>query len=165
MSAYKKKILVVDDDRLFLHIFYKALSDRGYYVVMQTSPEGAQDWMMSKEAGKFDMIITDQKMPGEKGSSFLSFLSELEKTDPQKINTSSETYRRVRERFANLTDTEFLTFLKNLKIYPNIRVIMSGYSKDVAVDRALEAGVIHKFISKDTPIPEILGMIDKLLAS
>lgn len=160
----RKKILIIDDDRLFLHIFYKALTERGYYVVMQSGPEGAQDWMTDPNAGKFDMIISDQRMPGEKGSSFFTFLSELEKIDPEKWNPASEAYREVRERFANLTDAEFRNFLKNLKVHPSIRVILSGYPRDITAEKALQTGTIHGLLSKNSPIPEILKAIDKLLS-
>lgn len=143
-------------------MLYEKLSDRGYYVVMAAGTEGALGWATEPSMRKVDMIISDQRMPGEEGSSFLAFLSLLKKTDPEKIDKNSEIYRGMRSRFPNLNDGEFLDVIKHVKEHRCIRVILSGYAEDDEIKKARTEGNIDMFISKEQELNEILQTIDKL---
>lgn len=157
-----KKIFLIDDDRDFARSFCQALIKEGYNVTANSSAEMAKTWATSKDLG-FDMIIADQRMPGEVGSSFLAFLAELERTEPERLDKNSKIYQEVRRRFSSLNDFEFQSFLKRIKVHPHKRVILSGYAEDDGIRNALEQGQIHKYISKKRPIPEVLAAIRSLL--
>ncbi len=162
MEQQKKKILIIEDDPSFLNMLYEKLTDEGYYVVMASETEGAKDWAMRADSKKVDMIISDQRMPNEEGTSFLSFLTELEKVEPEKMDRKSGTFQKIRERFSKYNDGEFFNFLKNIKARPCIRVILSGYAVDSEIKKGLASGIIHKFISKESDPSEILAIIRKL---
>ena len=157
----KKKILLIEDDKAYLHMLHEKLCDEGYYVVMAGGTDAAKDWALRK-LSKLDMIISDQKMPGEEGSSFLAFLSELEKTNPEKLDPTSELYQKIRKRFVNLADGEFKELIQNIAAPSCIRVILSGYAEDEKTEEALEKGHFHKFISKKIGIADILSTIRSL---
>jgi len=61
-----KRILVVDDDKRVLFVFYQALSkpDRGYEI--ETAQSGSEALEKAK-ARPFDLLITDLQMPGVDG--------------------------------------------------------------------------------------------------
>ena len=159
----KKRILFIEDDPVFRKVFYEKLTKRGYYVVAQPGTESAQDWAFHKKTGNFDMVISDQRMPGELGAPFLQFLSKLEKLDPEKLDLHSEMYKKLRERFSSLSDPEFREQLKEMKAHPAIRVILSGYTEDDSIRKGLEAGEIKKFISKTQEPDEIMAILSALL--
>lgn len=163
MEQTKKKILLIEDDRAYMHALYERLCDEGYYVVTASNAEAAKDWALDKEMKPIDMIIADQKMPGEVGTSFLAFLHELGKTDPEKLDRNSELYKKVRQRFSSLSDTEFLNLLKNIKAPSCIRVILSGYAEDDLTQEALRKGDIHRFVPKKIGHDEIAAAVKELL--
>jgi DNA-binding NarL/FixJ family response regulator len=139
------------------------LTDEGYYVVKVPSSEGAKYWAINKELRHLDMIISDQRMPGELGTSFLDFLCELAKVDLDKLDRNSKLYLDTRKRFSDLNDNEFEDYLKLMQINPCLRVILSGYDEDDNIRKALSSGTIHKYISKKTPMTEILGIVNAML--
>ncbi len=159
-----KRILLIDDDKDFRETFHKRLTEEGYYVVAQAGAASAMDWAIHRDVGNFDMIISDQRMPGELGAPFLRFLALLEKTDVQTLDPRSELYQELRKRFPDLGESEFRSQLKDLKSHPAIRVILSGYSEDGSIQKGLEEGTIGKFLTKKTPIPEILASLHDLLS-
>ena len=159
----KKRILIIEDNMAFLKSFYEMLVDEGYYVAMTGSSDSAKDWATNKDV-KFDMIISDHHMPGESGASFLTFLSELEKVDSQNITKDFMLTQKLRDRFGDMNDVEFVQLLNQIKVTPHIRVILSGYAADASIEEALKKGVIHKFISKKTPMNEILQILRDLFA-
>ncbi len=144
-------------------MLYEKLTDRGYYVVMASGTDKALSWAAEPATTNVDLIISDQRMPGEEGSSFLSFLSELKKSDPETLDKKSDVYRRVRGRFSNLSDEEFFGVIKYLKNHRCPHVILSGYAEDASIERARKEGSIDLFISKEQDLGEILEAIDGLL--
>lgn len=134
------------------------MAEAGYYVAVARGPDGAWDWAIHKNI-KFDMIISDQQMPGEKGASLLTFLSELQEKEPAHMDRQSKAYQAMRRHFSDLSDAEFQALLQNIKVHPHIRVILSGFPEDEGIRQALKAGIIQKFISKKLPVPEILDTI------
>jgi len=72
-----KKILLIEDEAIFLEMFGKKLEDDGYEVVKASN--GA--WGV-KEAldGNYDLIITDMVMPAMTGEEIISKLKENQKT-------------------------------------------------------------------------------------
>jgi DNA-binding NtrC family response regulator len=71
-----KRIFLIEDDAKFAKSFCRLLIDEGYEVTANSNAGIAVGWATDKEIG-FDMIISDQQMPGEVGSSFLAFLATL----------------------------------------------------------------------------------------
>ena len=60
----KKKILVIDDEELLTKTFVRLLEAKGYDVLVS---KGAQDALIILEEEKFDLIVTDVRMPGMNG--------------------------------------------------------------------------------------------------
>jgi DNA-binding NarL/FixJ family response regulator len=157
-----KRVLLIDDDVNFAKGFCQLLIKEGYEVVPSSSTKFAEVWAVDPDIA-FDLIISDQKMPGEVGSAFLTFLAELEKTSPEKMNVQSKPYQDIRKRFARLNDADFQTLLKKMKVHPHKRLILSGYAEDDKIQQALQAGVIHKFLSKNMDTKTILAGVRSLL--
>ena len=63
MTRHKHKILVVDDEELFLEPLVSALEDAGFDVATATNAIDAHTLL--EESGTIDLLITDVKMPGQ----------------------------------------------------------------------------------------------------
>ena len=71
----RKHILVVDDERIFTFLLAEELSELDSYLV-KTSYTG-EDALKEIEKGKFDVVITDLKLPGISGFEFVSVAKKL----------------------------------------------------------------------------------------
>jgi len=72
----KKKILVIDDDNLVLKSMVKLLVSQSYDAVgFRKSDEAIQAF----KAGKFDLVVTDIRMPEKDGLNILKEIREFEK--------------------------------------------------------------------------------------
>ena len=69
------RVLVVDDEEAILYVFERYLSVAGYGVV--TAPCGS-DAVRAGEAGQFDLLITDFRMPGMNGVEVIGALRDLQ---------------------------------------------------------------------------------------
>ncbi|MHC5054245.1 MAG: sigma-54-dependent transcriptional regulator [Planctomycetota bacterium] len=77
MNAPKARILVVDDEPIKRSVLEDGLRDAGYFVVPAADPvEAGQAF----ENASFDVVITDLRMPGQDG---LTFLGELKRKRPE----------------------------------------------------------------------------------
>jgi response regulator RpfG family c-di-GMP phosphodiesterase len=73
--ALQETILIVDDDTLVLHSLKRLLKSRGYDVSIACNPTSA---LALCAKYKFDLIISDQKMPVMKGTEFARKAVELQ---------------------------------------------------------------------------------------
>ena len=73
-----KKLLIVNDDMVGMPVITEALARRGIEVVIVGSVKEA---LAELEAGKFDLIITDINLVGDKTG--LDLIQEIRKTDKQ----------------------------------------------------------------------------------
>ncbi len=162
--AIAKKILLIEDDQNFLRMFYNQLVEEGYEVAVAGAADKAKTWATNANI-EFDMIISDQRMPGERGADFLAFLSTLEGVSPEELEPGSPPYEQLKGKFPDVSADDFQSLIKRLKVHPHIRVILSGYVEDDSVKQALESSMIHKFISKSTSIAEVLEIIESLFAA
>lgn len=92
----KKKILFIEDEKIFLEIFVKKLEDEGYEV--KTAKNGA--WGCREALnGKFNLIITDMVMPAMDGFEIVKKLKSEEKTKdiPIIAISASSTDEKVKE--------------------------------------------------------------------
>lgn len=79
------KILIVDDDRGVVHIIRQLLAEHGYETSMALNGLGGLELFQTQF---FDLIITDLKMPGMDGLSFLREVRQLEPAMPVIILTA-----------------------------------------------------------------------------
>ncbi|OGV73542.1 MAG: hypothetical protein A3K19_16855 [Lentisphaerae bacterium RIFOXYB12_FULL_65_16] len=77
MDDAKTKILIVDDEQIKRTILEDELQDAGYAVTTAANPLAAAPFL-AKTA--FDVILTDLRMPGQDG---LSFLRDLKQQNPE----------------------------------------------------------------------------------
>jgi len=77
MTEDKQKILVIDDDAGIREAFLLALEDTAYEV--KTCANGQQG-IEAFDAGRFDLVYLDLKMPGMNG---VAVLQEIRKRDPE----------------------------------------------------------------------------------
>lgn len=71
----QRRILVVDDEPLAVECLNDFLAARGYEVVTAISPIDAQELARSQ---RFDLVLTDQRMPGMDGNVLISHLRSLQ---------------------------------------------------------------------------------------
>lgn len=76
MAMEKKKILIVDDSELVLHMAKDALTDAGYDVAAVATSVDANRYIFS--TNKPDLIIMDVMMPMMDGDKKVKFMSERE---------------------------------------------------------------------------------------
>ena len=76
-SKVRKRIILVDDDKHAVETLSKLLSEDGYEVVVCFNGKEA---IKKMELNKYDVIITDLRMPEIGG---LELLKNIKKTDPE----------------------------------------------------------------------------------
>ena len=77
-----KKILLIDDDKIFLKIFRDTIRQDRNEVYEVTTTTGGKEGLIKIQEDRPDLIVLDLKMPGMDG---IDFLRELKKEnfDPQ----------------------------------------------------------------------------------
>ncbi|MGA2506352.1 MAG: bifunctional response regulator/alkaline phosphatase family protein [Chitinispirillaceae bacterium] len=89
MSAFRKKVMWVDDEIEMLRSHIMFLETRGYTVVPVFSGEDALDIIRDKP-GEFDIVLLDEQMPGKDGLSTLVEIKALRPDLPVVMVTKSE---------------------------------------------------------------------------
>jgi len=74
ISVTAEKILFVDDDQTTLDAIRRALHSR-YNIAATTDPQEALE--MLKSEGPFAVVVSDHRMPGIDGASFLGRVSQI----------------------------------------------------------------------------------------
>ena len=75
------RILVVDDERVLCELVARMLREAGYIVI--TACDGEAGWdLVSSGADSFDLVVTDNRLPGISGREFVKRLREHNPTLP-----------------------------------------------------------------------------------
>ena len=85
-SAEKERILLVDDENNVTFVLNEMLTKLGYDVSVRDSGQSALD-LFIKDTDYFDMVITDQAMPGMSGICLIEKLLEIRPNLPTAIIT------------------------------------------------------------------------------
>jgi PAS domain S-box-containing protein len=86
VSGRGEKILVVDDEDSVGEVIGELLERRGYRAVITREPEKALEWV-SNDPDRFDMLITDQTMPGLTGQELIFHVRALCPSMPVILST------------------------------------------------------------------------------
>lgn len=86
----KKKLLIVEDERNLCLLYREELTKAGYRVTTVTDAEAALEKMKKL---KFDLIVTDIRMPGKNGIELITKVMALHKDIPIIINTAYQSYK------------------------------------------------------------------------
>jgi CheY-like chemotaxis protein len=75
------RILVVDDERVLCQLVARMLEEAGYIVV--TACDGETGWdLVTGDADSFDLVVTDNRLPGISGREFVERLRQRNPTLP-----------------------------------------------------------------------------------
>jgi DNA-binding response OmpR family regulator len=85
-----KRILLVEDEKTLGILYEEELTREGYEVVLACDAESALERVRSE---KFDLIITDIRMPGRDGIELISSIMGMRKDIPIIINTAYQSYK------------------------------------------------------------------------
>jgi len=85
-----KKILIVEDEEALCLLYKEELSQEGYDVMTVYDAEQALE-VLNRE--RFDLIITDIRMPGRDGVELITQILGLRKDIPIIINTAYQSYK------------------------------------------------------------------------
>lgn len=77
-----KRVLILDDEKEILELWHWHFKSWGEKVELHTALDGAKGIEKLKEVGKFDLIITDFKMPEIDGLDFISYVRLTDKETP-----------------------------------------------------------------------------------
>lgn len=86
----KKKLLVVEDEKNLCVLYKEELTKEGYEVTVATDADTALG-LIKKQ--KFDLIITDIRMPVKNGIELITQIMALRKDIPIIINTAYQSYK------------------------------------------------------------------------
>jgi DNA-binding response OmpR family regulator len=101
-----KRILLVDDERDILVTFKKALESRGYEVDAFSDPVKA---LLDFVPGRYDIIITDVKMPGLNGFELYHRIRKQDEKAKLFFLTAIDIYEHeVKLAFPNLDPNVFI---------------------------------------------------------
>lgn len=84
------KILIVEDEDALCLLYEEELAAEGYDVTTVRDAEGALD-LLGRE--RFDLIVTDIRMPGRDGVELITQIVGLRKDIPIIINTAYQSYK------------------------------------------------------------------------
>jgi len=98
------RILVVDDEELLRRLLVTALSGRGHQV--ETAGDG-EEAARKLESGRFDLLITDFRMPKMTGIALIQWIKEKKLRIPV-VLMSSNTLEEMKATFSELVGVEFL---------------------------------------------------------
>jgi DNA-binding response OmpR family regulator len=84
------KILIVEDEDALCLLYEEELAAEGYDVTTVRNAEGALD-LLRRE--RFDLIVTDIRMPGRDGVELITQIVGLRKDIPIIINTAYQSYK------------------------------------------------------------------------
>ena len=73
--ALKGRVLLVDDENELREVLAETLGEIGFQVTCASGADEAMDLVRTSE---FDLIFTDQRMPGKNGIEFLTHLKEMQ---------------------------------------------------------------------------------------
>jgi DNA-binding response OmpR family regulator len=85
-----KKILIVEDEKTLCLLYEEELAKEGYSVTTANDADTALEILKKK---KFDLIITDIRMPGKNGIDLITKIMGLRKDIPIIINTAYQSYK------------------------------------------------------------------------
>lgn len=109
-----KRILFIEDEKVFLEMFCKKLRDEGYFV--ETAENGA--WGLKEAANKnFDLIITDMVMPAMDGIDIVKRIRMEDKTKniPIIVISASSSDDKIKE----IKDLGISDFFIKTRIVPS----------------------------------------------
>jgi len=86
----KKKLLVVEDEKNLCVLYKEELTKEGYNVTTVMDADAALGLIKKK---KFDLIITDIRMPAKNGIDLITQIMALRKDIPIIINTAYQSYK------------------------------------------------------------------------
>ena len=86
----KKKLLVVEDEKNLCLLYREELAKEGYKVVAVSDADSA---LAAIKKQKFDLIITDIRMPIKNGIDLITQIMALRKDIPIIINTAYQSYK------------------------------------------------------------------------
>ena len=86
----KKKLLLVEDEKNLCVLYKEELTKEGYKVTTVTDADAALG-LIKKQ--KFDLIITDIRMPVKNGIDLITQIMALRKDIPIIINTAYQSYK------------------------------------------------------------------------
>lgn len=99
------KLLLVDDEANILSSLRRLLRQDGYQIVAETSPEQA---LVRLQAEPFDVIISDQRMPGMMG---VEFLRRAKKTRPETMRIVLSGYTELESVTSAINEGAVYKFL------------------------------------------------------
>ena len=85
-----KKILVVEDEKTLNLLYKEELTREGYKVTAVLDAEAAKDAL---DRERFDLIITDIRMPGRNGIDLITQVLSGQPDIPVIINTAYQSYK------------------------------------------------------------------------
>lgn len=86
----KKKLLIVEDEKNLCILYKEELTKEGYQVTAVMDADAAMKKIQTK---KFDLIITDIRMPKKNGIELITQIMGLRKDIPIIINTAYQSYK------------------------------------------------------------------------
>ena len=85
-----KKILLVEDEKSLCLLYKEELAEEGYKV---TAVQGAEAALEALSKEKFDLLITDIRMPGKNGIELATQVLSRQPDMPVIINTAYQSYK------------------------------------------------------------------------
>lgn len=120
-----KTILVVDDEPEILQVLQETLSD--YHVITKTDAESALS--LIRGGAKVDLVLTDNFMPGMKGSELISVLKKDAPSVPVIMLTA---YSSVESYLQNISGGAFEYINKPVKASELRRIVKAAFESNDA---------------------------------
>ncbi len=124
-----ERILLIDDEEVLARMWDRSLKRLGYQVTTKTSSIGALK-IFSSQPDEFDLVITDQTMPGITGAELAQELLKI-RADIPIILCTGYSSKITSEKASELGIREFMMKpLDRMQLSKAIRVILNERKKD-----------------------------------
>ncbi len=159
------RILLVDDEPIKCEILKDALMDEDYEVALATNALEAERLLNSAE---FDVIITDLRMPGKDG---LTFLREVKKKNPQQAMIVMTAYASVEDAVEAMKNGAFDFLQKPFSAEELILKLdrLTHYENLLKENQALRKKLVNevrpKLVGSSDAMRELKSTIHRVAAS
>lgn len=156
----KSRILVVDDEKLIRDVLADFLSLEGY--VVRTAADGAAA-ITELDRGRYDMVISDLKMPNMGG---LELLREVSAKFPETLTVIMTGFGTVETAIDAMKRGAYDYILKPFKVEEIVHIVQRGLEKrrlsaeNLRLREALSLYKVSEAIAASLSLEEVLSTVD-----
>ncbi len=157
-SISRERILVVDDSAATREVLQRNLSSKGYHIFTASDVEEAFH-ILGKE--KFDLVITDLKMPKISGLELIKYVRENLANSGIMMITGYPSINGAVDAMKSGAEEYLVKPFTDEELFSTVERVLDKLHKRHLVNSAVVLAKKHGIIGQSKPMQEIFRLIDK----